>query len=86
MQVNRDRLLGAIKGSTTHAETQGVSDEPLSDCKRCGRPVRKDHSYVMVVPVGRGRMFFHAGCEPPTKSESDLAVERMQAARQERLQ
>ena len=22
----------------------------------------QDHSHVMVVPVGRGRMFFHAGC------------------------
>ena len=45
-----------------------MSREFLGNCKRCGQPVREDHSYVMVVPVGRGRMFFHAGCEPITRT------------------
>lgn len=46
----------------------------LGACKRCGRPVYERHSYVMLVPVGRGRMFFHAGCEPlkrPPDATSD---------------
>lgn len=34
----------------------------LATCKACGQPVREDHSHVMLVPVGRGRMFFHAAC------------------------
>jgi hypothetical protein len=34
----------------------------VANCKRCGQPVREGHPYVMVVPVGRGRMVFHAGC------------------------
>ena len=37
-------------------------NEFLATCKACGQPVREDHSHVMLVPVGRGRMFFHAGC------------------------
>ena len=37
----------------------------LADCTRCGRPVQENHSHVMIVPVGRGRMFYHAACEPP---------------------
>jgi hypothetical protein len=36
--------------------------EFLARCTECGQPVHEDHSHVMVVPVGRGRMFFHAGC------------------------
>ena len=38
------------------------NSEFLATCKACGQPVREDHSHVMLVPVGRGRMFFHAGC------------------------
>jgi DNA-binding CsgD family transcriptional regulator len=49
-----------------------VRSEFLANCRRCERPVFDDHSHVMVVPVGRGRMFFHAGCEP-TNPASDLA-------------
>jgi len=42
---------------------KGVANsEFLATCKACGQPVREDHSHVMLVPVGRGRMFFHAGC------------------------
>ena len=37
-------------------------NEFLATCAACGQPVREDHSHVMLVPVGRGRMFFHAGC------------------------
>jgi hypothetical protein len=51
----------------------------LAVCRRCGQPVREDHSHVMVVPVGRGRMFFHAGCEPvvvePDLAEGELKVD-----------
>ena len=41
---------------------QSAESEFLARCTRCGQPVREDHSHVMLVPVGRGRMFFHAGC------------------------
>ena len=37
-------------------------NEFVATCTACGQPVREDHSHVMLVPVGRGRMFFHAGC------------------------
>jgi hypothetical protein len=39
-----------------------MSSEVVADCSTCGRPVREDHSHIMLVPVGRARMFFHAGC------------------------
>ena len=44
-------------------DMKGVrNSEFLATCKACGQSVREDHSHVMVVPVGRGRMFFHARC------------------------
>jgi hypothetical protein len=39
-----------------------IHSEFVARCTMCGQPVREDHSHVMIVPVGRGRMFFHAGC------------------------
>ena len=54
----------------------------IGRCERCGQAVREDHSHVMVVPVGRGRMFFHAGCDP-IRPTSDLADERLRTHRQE---
>ena len=48
------------------------NSEFLATCKACGQPVREDHSHVMLVPVGRGRMFFHAGCWR-VKAARDLA-------------
>ena len=57
--LNRD-----IKGGLWLVEVRRMSTEPLDDCKRCGRQVREDHSYVMVVPVGHKRLYFHGGCEP----------------------
>ena len=48
--------------------------EFLATCKACRQPVREDHSHVMLVPVGRGRMFFHAGCWR-VKSARELAAD-----------
>jgi hypothetical protein len=59
-----------------------VRSEFLANCRRCERPVFEDHSHVMVVPVGRGRMFFHEGCVP-TNPASDLADARLIADREE---
>ena len=36
----------------------------IGDCSRCSRPVHEGQSHVMIVPLGRGRVFYHAGCEP----------------------
>ena len=36
--------------------------EYVATCEASGRPVREKRSHVMLVPVGRGRMYFHAGC------------------------
>ena len=49
-----------------------ISSEVLANCRRCGQPVRESHSHVMIVPVGRARMFFHGGCEPiePTPDQA----------------
>jgi hypothetical protein len=54
-----------------------ISSEVLANCRRCGQPVRESHSHVMIVPVGRARMFFHGGCEPiePT-ADQDAKKER----------
>ena len=43
----------------------------VGNCKRCGQPVGEHHSHVMLVPVGRGRMFFHAGCMAASSSNTD---------------
>lgn len=55
-----------------------MSSEFLANCRRCGQPVREDHSHVMVVPVGRARMFFHRGCEPIRRTP-DPAAKREKA-------
>ena len=57
-----------------------MSDGSLADCDRCGRPVREHDSHVMVVPVGRKRMYFHAGCEPTTRAKPDLAEDKIRTA------
>ncbi len=57
-----------------------MNTEPLADCKRCGRAVHKDHSHVMVVPVGHKPMYFHAGCEPPIGDKRDLAEDKIASA------
>jgi hypothetical protein len=46
-----------------------TKDEAMGVCKRCGQPVHEHHSHIMLVPVGRGRMFYHAGCEPIRRSD-----------------
>ena len=60
----RRRSESDVKLALGLVEVSRMSTEPLDDCKRCGRQVREDHSYVMVVPVGHKRMYFHGGCEP----------------------
>ncbi len=55
--------------------------EFLARCTKCGQPVREDHSHVMVVPVGRGRMFFHAGCWR-TKALQDPVDDGLNAERE----
>ena len=62
------------------SKLDGMSDVSLAACKRCGRAVREHHSHVMVVPVGRKRMYFHAGCEPPTTAKPDLAEDKIRTA------
>jgi hypothetical protein len=57
-----------------------MSDASLADCKRCGRAVHEDHSHVMVVPMGHKRIYFHAGCEPPTKDKPDLGEDKIRSA------
>lgn len=55
-----------------------MSSEILANCRRCGQPVRESHSHVMIVPVGRARMFFHGGCEPIERTP-DPAAKREQS-------
>jgi hypothetical protein len=50
--------------------------EFVARCTRCGQPVREDHFHMMLVPVGRGRMFFHAGCKR-IRPRLDLAGARL---------
>jgi hypothetical protein len=59
-----------------------MSKEFLARCARCGQPVREDHAHVMVVPVGRGRMFFHAGCWR-ISAMRDPVSDRLKAERKE---
>jgi hypothetical protein len=69
--------------SRERARTDGhASNQFVARCERCGQAVREDHSHVMVVPVGRGRMFFHAGCEP-TRPTSDQADARVRSERED---
>ena len=53
-----------------------VHGEFVARCTRCDQPVREDQSHVMVVPVGRGRMFFHAGCWSVRDVRDDDEVEQ----------
>lgn len=59
-----------------------MSDEgsQLGDCARCGRAVLEHQSYVMIAPTGRGRVFYHAGCEP-LRSPEELARGELEANR-----
>ena len=59
-----------------------MSDEGshIGDCSRCGRPVLERQSHVMIVPIGRGRVFYHAGCEP-LRSTAELARGELEASR-----
>lgn len=57
-----------------------MGDEFLGICKRCDQPVYEHHAHVMVVPMGRGRRFFHIGCAPKDRAP-DQAEERLQAER-----
>ena len=57
-----------------------MSEDSLADCKRCGRPMREDHSQVMVVPVGHKRMYFHAACQARSRSKPDLADAKIRTA------
>lgn len=66
---------------TGGAGMQNAQSEFLARCRRCGQPVREDHSHVMIVPVGRGRMFFHAGCWR-IKAVRDPVDERPEAERE----
>ena len=52
----------------------------LGTCARCGRAVLEHHSYVMIAPIGRGRVFYHAGCEP-LRSAEELARGELEAGR-----
>ena len=49
-------------GMRRDVDGRRMSSEVLANCRRCGQPVRESHSHVMIVPVGRARMFFHGGC------------------------
>ena len=42
-------------------KAKSMSDNIAADCTRCGQPVHEHQSHIMLVPVGRGRTFFHAG-------------------------
>ena len=53
-----------------------MSDKVMGDCERCGRPVRENHSHIMIVPVGHKRMYYHAGCEP-IRDKPDLAKDKI---------
>lgn len=50
-----------------------MKDETVAVCKRCGQSVHEHQSHIMLVPVGRGRMFFHAGCEPTGPRDVDVS-------------
>ena len=52
----------------------------VGECSRCGRPVHEEQSYVMVAPLGRGRVFYHAGCEP-LRSAAELARGELESSR-----
>jgi hypothetical protein len=52
----------------------------IGDCSRCGRPVHEGQSHVMIVPLGRARVFYHAGCEP-LRSAEELARGELEANR-----
>ena len=52
----------------------------IGDCSRCGRPVHEAQSHVMIVPLGPGRVFYHAGCEP-LRSAEELARGELEANR-----
>ena len=60
---------------------QSAESEFVARCTSCGQPVREDHSHVMVVPVGRGRMFFHAGCWR-VKAVRDPIADKLKAERE----
>ena len=52
----------------------------IGDCSRCGRSVHEGQSHVMIVPLERGRVFYHAGCEP-LRSAAELARGELEASR-----
>jgi hypothetical protein len=57
-----------------------MSDDYIDDCGRCGRPIKDHHSHVMVVPIGRGRRFYHASCGPK-RSRQTTPLESQQLDR-----
>jgi hypothetical protein len=62
-----------------HAENTGMSDGFVGTCQRCGTSVHEEQSHVIVVNVGGGRTFYHAGCVAP--GERDLGEDRISTAR-----
>jgi hypothetical protein len=78
--MSRMWVVGAPLARPVGVEQSGKEDgmgrDVVGNCQRCGQVVREDHSHVMLVPVGRGRMFFHAGCEP-IRTAGDAADERL---------
>ena len=59
-----------------------MSDEDprVGDCARCGRPIFERQSHLMIVPSGRPKVFYHAGCEPLRTAE-ELARNELEADR-----
>ncbi len=81
-QARSDRHGPTLKPWQGKVDVYDMSDEGphVGDCARCGRLVLEHQSHLMIVPSGRGRVFYHAGCEPLRTAE-ELARGELEADR-----